>query len=970
MARCDEITGNAVALTVLTAQKPSALSKSFTLTEDGTLQKHPGGQLIRGTAQRHSLSYHALCVLLARLEPNQALTFGVCAHDTALVVSQKNLDKTNATLPVVARDRAHFTWPSGPGALMLDYDPPKDAQPLNREALLEALYEVWPALRDAPHIWRESASSCIYRTDTGEQLRGVAGQRVYVPVRDAQDIPRAGAALYARLWLAGQGRFDISASGALLDRTLVDGSVWQPERLDFAGGARCGPGLEQRREEPKLFNGTAVFVDSRSLADLDPIEKARLETLKAEAKDALRPAREAKQAEWIEERLATYADDKKPAMRDVLNRAVKDKRLLGDFVLHLEKQGRVAVATILDNPSKYHNARCADPLEPEYGNDRRIAWINLKAAGKPYLFSHAHGGQRFTLHRALQTLHIEGGELQTIAGKLLELMRLDGVVFARGNELVRLADDTAYPVSADWLVWYLTGLAHFEKWDGRKEAWKAVDCPLSLARSICALSGSWNLPELAGVLTAPAMTPQGRIIETEGFDDPTGLYLHFMDSEDWQSIPANPDLQTAKTAVDTLCRPFKEFPFVKAVDRGGFFAALLTALVRPLLPTAPGFLIKAPVAGSGKTLLALCVAALTGAHAGVTSAGRDEEELEKRLLTELRSFSRCIIFDNLARPLESESLCSFLTTPYFSGRLLGSNSSISARPVAVVILTGNNPTIIGDLNRRLIRIDIDPACEKPHDRCFDIEPLSYVQEHRLELVRAGLVILKAALMRGFKHKGGRLASFEVWSDFIRNAVIWIGEEKLLEVADPALSLDAGFDSDPLTTRLAALLEAWSKSFPSGATVAQAIRLSQQNEAFLELLLEVAGERGQVPPRRLGNWIAKFEKRIVNNMYFVRMGDEHRAVKWCVQKVSLGEFQGSFSAVPGNCQNDILYRERENTFETHPNSPSCQTCASCLNFSPSELNPRGAGVCERSPDGCLSKLPTDGAGCGSFEWITH
>ena len=112
------------------------------------------------------------------------------------------------------------------------------------------------------------------------------GQRVYVPVADAQDIPRAGAALYARLWLAGHGRFDVSASGALLDRSLIDASVWQPERLDFAGGAQCGPGLEQRREEPKLFNGAAAFMDSRTLADLSPEEQARLETLKAAAREA------------------------------------------------------------------------------------------------------------------------------------------------------------------------------------------------------------------------------------------------------------------------------------------------------------------------------------------------------------------------------------------------------------------------------------------------------------------------------------------------------------------------------------------------------------------------------------------------------------------------------------------------------------------------------------------------------------
>jgi len=436
---------------------------------------------------------------------------------------------------------------------------------------------------------------------------------------------------------------------------------------------------------------------------------------------------------------------------------------------------------------------------------------------------------------------------------------------------------------------------------------KLVDCPLTLARSICALSGNWNLPTLEGVLTAPSMAPTGRVIQQDGFDSQTGLYLHFPANETWWTIPEHPDPQTVKSALAYLWKPFAAFPFVSPVDRGGFLAALLTALVRPLLPTAPGFLISAPVAGSGKTLLALCVAALTGATAGVSSAGRDEEELEKRLLTEVRFFSRCIIFDNLARPLESESLCAFLSTPHYSGRLLGSISQISGRPVAVVILTGNNPTIIGDLNRRLIRITIDPACEKPFDRRFDLEPLGFVQKHRLDLVSAGLVILKGALASGFKHDGGKLASFEAWSDLIRNTVCWIGERGWLEVADPAASVDKSFEMDPETSRLVALQAEWLRVFSGGGTVARAIRLATRKEnpdlELYDVLNEIAGEKGKIEPRRLGNWIARREGRIVGGSRFARCGENNKTVLWIVQNVRLERFQGSFTPTREKCQSD-------------------------------------------------------------------
>ncbi len=100
--------------------------------------------------------------------------------------------------------------------------------------------------------------------------------------------------------------------------------------------------------------------------------------------------------------------------------------------------------------------------------------------------------------------------MQNLTAKCLELMRLDGVVYAREGEFVRLSDGKPYPVSAEWLAWYLTGLLQFQKFDKRSEKWKITDCPLTLARTLCAMAGQWTLPTLEGVLTAPSMTPEGR----------------------------------------------------------------------------------------------------------------------------------------------------------------------------------------------------------------------------------------------------------------------------------------------------------------------------------------------------------------------------------------------------------------------------------------------------------------------------
>src|SRR5205085_7233937 len=132
------------------------------------------------------------------------------------------------------------------------------------EDLRKHLYAAMPELRDAAQLWWPSASSCIYNEATSTEVSGIRGQRLYVLISDARDVPKVGDLLASRLWLIGRGRCDVSTSGSLLERTLVDGAVFQPERLDFAAGARCEAPLIQRRGMPMRY-GTHNPLNSKSL---------------------------------------------------------------------------------------------------------------------------------------------------------------------------------------------------------------------------------------------------------------------------------------------------------------------------------------------------------------------------------------------------------------------------------------------------------------------------------------------------------------------------------------------------------------------------------------------------------------------------------------------------------------------------------------------------------------------------------
>ena len=332
------------------------------------------------------------------------------------------------------------------------------------------------------------------------------------------------------------------------------------------------------------------------------------------------------------------------------------------------------------------------------------------------------------------------------------------------------------------------------------------DAPEWLAHRIVRSPGEWGLPKLLGVGDAPTMDPKtGRIITEDGFDELSGLYLQLPPT--LEPIDGHVGEVEAREAVATLWKPFELFPYADALDenngrisRAVFLAALLTAVVRRLLPAAPALLIGATTAGSGKTLLALCIASLMSSapsSAFGMPEGADEAEIGKILLSKAKSGDPTIVFDNISGAFKSGALCTYLTSAIYEGRTLGITEAPKVPTNAMFILTGNNPNIVGDLNRRLIRCDLDTRMEAPHKRSFDLEPLEYCRAHRLTMVRAALILLKAWHNAGRpRFTKDRTASFELWSDTVRQCVIWIGKNGWLDVGDPIDSLELRLRGGP------------------------------------------------------------------------------------------------------------------------------------------------------------------------------
>jgi len=882
-------------LTRITTKRPKRLSKGFRLDKDGNLEKIPPGAMSDGLAETIQLSgINELADLLNGLNPSQALVYGISEHDKARVLSKKALNsyQANGGPPVITRTRNNFSWPDA-GIFMKDGDFGDGT--MDPGEYLEKLYEQCPGLKDAQHLLAHSASSHIH--NGGECLKGAGGLRVLTAVKNSKDIPRAGKVLFKRLFIAGHGFIFITKSGAMLPRTLVDSAVYQPERMDYCGGAHCLAPLEQRRPDPVCHNPDGPFLDTETaLPDLTAHEEKAYQDAVIQAKHDAWPEAKATQETWIDEQVEAKLKDVDPGdqeaererLREVYTLAARHKKLLGDYEITLEGGEIVTVLDLLSNKDKYHGKRTLDPLEPDYDGGRFVGWLNLRAAGRPYLHSHAHGGQKFFLHTARQTLRIIEGERFDAVTKALEVLTINGAHYDRGGELVTVSDTgEIFPRQQAEIQFDVDGLLRFEQYVQRYDEWRPKDCKATLACGIMAARPLWKFPKLKGVADTPILDPAtDRLIAVDGYDPETQLILTLGDMRAWPGIPPEPTDVQLEDAVMRLWKPFKKFPFDSAVSTGVYFSALLSTAVRQLLKTSPGIAVDSPVAGSGKTLLCKCGAALAGEEAGLLPDARDNEEIRKRLLPLLRQGKRVLILDNITGVLESSALCVLLTSEVYQDRILGASETVSIPTRTQLFISGNNISLKGDLCRRILKCRIDPNSATPWKRKFDFDPVDYCKRNRLQMIADALTIVRAGIQRGPKMTD-RTASFELWSDSVRRSVLLVRNLDLIGVDDPVESITESYELDPETAKLDALMNAWLYVFEDKVvSVANLIRQAEIESNFnpekpelQDALLEIAGEGKNINSRRLGRWIERNRDRIVGDLKIISGGPSSRAKVW-------------------------------------------------------------------------------------------
>ena len=892
--------------TIITATRPSICTKSFSMVS-GKLEKKTVANIVEGQIETRTFETLAeFAALLEGLQQDQCMAYGLPATSPAGLITEKKWHELGRPKDKLPRTKETFSWASGPGIMLLDYDAPKDGSPpMSRDALVSALASALSGVLDGyDYLWWPSTSSCIYDGET--ELVGIKGQRIYLLVKDARDIERAGGVLCNRLWALGFGRYEVSQAGSLLERPLFDASVWQTNRIDFAAGAACIPPLVQIRGTPDLVPGFIdQSIDTRlEMPDLTADELAKANEHKAAAKALLADEARLVREVWLNERATEIIERKHPPgahieidahefaeARKIATRAAEHRELMGDWVVTVLESGKrqeVAVLDLLDHAERYHGCLTLDPLEPDYDGGRAVGKLFLMSA-RPRLHSMAHGGVTFKLYRQPQDIELVKGKMHETTNALLAVLKRVPDVFDFGTELVTLGENgkllTTDQHSLQYVVGGVTQFWHWRQMPNDIVIRITDDPPAHILRAALSLGVSRGLKSLDSVITAPTLRLDGSLLDSPGYDVKTRLL--FDGDGKHPRIPLLPTRGEALSALQALWEPFKDFPFADALDRAVHLSALLTAAVRPTLPTSPAFAYDAPVQGSGKTLLASCVSVLaTGGEPEILPpvSAKDDEEIRKRLFAELRSGARVIFWDNVVGTLDSAAMAAMITSANYGDRILGQSIRSTVPNRALLLLSGNNFAAAGDLVRRILVSRIDPATDRPFAREFSVNPLAVCQTYRQDLVGAALTLILYHLQYGESLGKGQLASFEDWDRLVRQTVIRCNELLPGQFADVMERVLINQEADPEQESLGQLLRAWLVEFGSDQVTAQEVhhrieRVGVFNDGALaelaEALRELAPNVKQHSPRSIGN-VLKFRKgRIVDGLRLLCRAHAHK-----------------------------------------------------------------------------------------------
>ena len=258
-----------------------------------------------------------------------------------------------------------------------------------------------------------------------------------------------------------------------------------------------------------------------------------------------------------------------------------------------------------------------------------------------------------------------------VRSRRLVTISRDGAMLRRG---IRRASNAPVivPIEQARMLGTLDQAAAWKRFSQRDQEWCTARPPNWVADQVLARL-RWPFPYLEAVIETPTLRPDGSVLDQPGWDQETGLLFAPEDRIVWPAVPSNPTVDDVGSAVDALLDPVRDFPFVAGSDSAAYVAVVLSIIGRHLIEgPVPGFPIRAPAPGTGKTLLAEIIGLIaTGRVPAAMSHTYQTDEFRKRVAALATDGAPIVLLENVSGSLGSDVLAGALTASEWRDRLLG-----------------------------------------------------------------------------------------------------------------------------------------------------------------------------------------------------------------------------------------------------------------------------------------------------------
>lgn len=341
-------------------------------------------------------------------ESEKAIILGITGHDEIGITT-----KDNPVAGKISRSKEFFKFCNSDqvGLILLDIDDGSEHGSYTEDEIKTFLKDLFGLLEFS--LIGENKSNTICRFERHSGAAGVFkdgkaigdGYHIYIPVKNPTE--ELLELIFDWAWLSGLKSYKISATGSVLERSIIDVAVKSPERLVFESDCSVEDPFEVRFRECKFTPGGVIDSELAKIKLEAEIERIYVEqgfssiaAAKAKYTNEVKKSPEVtkRRKEYIEketEKLSKTKKISKAAAREIIKKRDNFLLLSSDYII-LNDMTEVSVYEILANPSEWHNRNdIRSPFEPDYGPSKAKIFLNDDES--VILHSFAHGGQIYRL---------------------------------------------------------------------------------------------------------------------------------------------------------------------------------------------------------------------------------------------------------------------------------------------------------------------------------------------------------------------------------------------------------------------------------------------------------------------------------------------------------------------------------------------------------------------------------------------